>query len=135
MKTGAGLWIDHRKAVVVLVTEGGVETTQIKSEVQPRPYGPQDAQPDDMREAALREHLNAYFDRVISRLRGAGSVLIFGPGEAKGELKKRLDREPSRGRKVSVETADRMTEAQIVAAVRRRFHAPGREPRLLRRGG
>ncbi len=31
MKTLAGLWIDHREAVIVLVSESGRETKRIKS--------------------------------------------------------------------------------------------------------
>jgi hypothetical protein len=47
--------------------------------------------------------------------------LIFGPGEAKGELTKRLERIDLSGRIVSVETVDKMTERQIAAKVRRYF--------------
>jgi hypothetical protein len=31
------------------------------------------------------------YDEVISVLRNAESILLFGPGEAKGELKRRLE--------------------------------------------
>jgi hypothetical protein len=36
-------------------------------------------------------HLNSYYDAVLMCLRDAESILIIGPGEAKGELKDRLD--------------------------------------------
>lgn len=36
---------------------------------------------------ALKGYLNFYYDEVISFIRDAESVLIFGPGEAKTELK------------------------------------------------
>ncbi len=32
-------------------------------------------------------HLNIYYDEVISCIRDAESILIFGPGEAKGQVK------------------------------------------------
>ncbi|MGZ3495417.1 MAG: hypothetical protein ACXWM6_13620, partial [Thermodesulfobacteriota bacterium] len=51
----------------------------------------------------------------------AESILIFGPGEAKGELKKRLVRNKLGGRIVGIETIDRMTDRQIAAKVRRYF--------------
>ena len=35
-------------------------------------------------------HLNTYYDKVIAYIRDAESILLFGPGEAKGELEKRL---------------------------------------------
>jgi hypothetical protein len=47
--------------------------------------------------------------------------LIFGPGEAKGELKKRLESKGLGGRIVGVETTDKMTERQIAAKVRAYF--------------
>ena len=34
MKTLAGLWIDHREAVIVLLSEKGHETRRIKSYVE-----------------------------------------------------------------------------------------------------
>jgi len=48
-------------------------------------------------------------------------MLIFGPGEAKGELKKRLKREKLSGRIVGVETVDEMTDHQIALKVRQYF--------------
>ena len=49
------------------------------------------------------------------------SILIFGPGEAKGELKKRLEGDKLGGRIVSIETVDKMTDRQIAAKVRQHF--------------
>jgi hypothetical protein len=47
--------------------------------------------------------------------------LIFGPGEAKVELKKRLENVDLHGHIVGIETTDKMTDNQIVAKVRQRF--------------
>ena len=47
--------------------------------------------------------------------------LMFGPGEAKGELKKRLKRKTLGRRIAGVETVDKMTDRQIAAKVRQRF--------------
>jgi hypothetical protein len=43
------------------------------------------------------------------------------PGEAKGELKKRLTHEKRSGRIIGLETADKRTEPQIVAKIRQHF--------------
>jgi hypothetical protein len=51
----------------------------------------------------------------------AESILLFGPGEAKGELRKRLERDKLGGRIVAVETVDKMTDRQIAAKVRGYF--------------
>ena len=135
MKKGAGVWIDHRKAMIVSVTEQGQSLIEVRSNVekQLRPqggarsmtqYGPQQAPPDDMREAAFMGHLAVYFEKVVSHLRGQSAIFLFGPGEAKGELKKRLEKDKLGGRVVAVETADKMTDNQIAAKVRKQFLVP-----------
>lgn len=40
MKTGAGLWIDHKKAIVVVFTEEGQKIRQILSQAEKNPGGP-----------------------------------------------------------------------------------------------
>ena len=69
----------------------------------------------------MTEHLNRYYDEVISSLRNAKAILILGPGEAKGELKKRLEKNHVNGREVELETVDQLTGRQLVAKVRERF--------------
>ena len=77
--------------------------------------------PDDRRQTALTGELNAYYNAVIAAVRNVGSLLIFGPGEAKGEFKKRLEKNKLGGRVVAVETVDKMTDRQIAAKVRDYF--------------
>ncbi|HUI68026.1 MAG TPA: hypothetical protein VL087_07435 [Nitrospirota bacterium] len=131
MKTTAGLWIDHKKAVIVLVTGKGEEIKLMIShaEKQPGRYGgvrttaPYEKQilADDSLERTFVGHLNIYYDAVISCVRDAAAIMIFGPGEAKGELKKRMKKNKLSGRIVSIETADKMTHRQIAAKVREYF--------------
>ena len=44
-----------------------------------------------------------------------------GPGEAKGELEKRLEYEGLKAHVLAVEAADKMTDRQVSAKVRERF--------------
>jgi hypothetical protein len=76
---------------------------------------------DDRRQRAFSGHLNIFYEAVISCLRDAESTLIFGPGEAKGEMKKRLEKSKLGGRIAGVETVDKMTDRQIAAKVRQYF--------------
>jgi len=76
---------------------------------------------DDSRERKFTGHLNIYYYAVIACIRDAESILIFGPGEAKGELKKRLERDKLGGRIVGIETVDKMTDHQIAVKVRQYF--------------
>jgi hypothetical protein len=135
MKRDVGLWIDHRKAVIVIVAAEEETITVIRSTVDrhDRPsgssrgsrsktrYGPQDVLAQDKGERRFAAHLSGYYDKVISCIRDAHSILIFGPGEAKAELTKRLQREERRGRIVAMETVDKMTDRQTAAKVRVHF--------------
>jgi len=81
----------------------------------------QQVQADDSREREFTGHLQDYYDEVIAAIGDAASILIFGPGEAKGEPRKRLERNELGGRIVTVETVDKMTDRQIAAKVREHF--------------
>jgi hypothetical protein len=58
---------------------------------------------------------------VVSHLRDAGSIVILGPGEAKGELEKRLRAELPGARIDALETTDKMTHNKIAEKVREHF--------------
>ena len=123
MKKRAGLWIDHRKAVIVIVTDEGEEIKEIASNIEKHIRftgwtASEVGSTEDMRDREFGNHLNSYYDRVIAVLRDADSIQIFGPGEAKGELRKRLEHEGVKGHVLAVETADKMTDRQIAAKVR-----------------
>jgi hypothetical protein len=129
MSSNAGLWIDHRNAVIVTLTASGEHTAHIVSNVEKHlerggdsplkgAYEARQVPADDRRQRALTGELNVYYDAVKAALRDSQHVLLFGPGEAKGELHKRLERTTGGPRVVAVETADKMTDAQIIAKVR-----------------
>jgi hypothetical protein len=65
--------------------------------------------------------LNEYYDQVIASVRDAETIQIFGPGEAKGELVKRMEHEGLKAHVLAVETTDKMTDRQIAAKVREHF--------------
>jgi len=132
MRTKVGLWIDHKKAIIVAVTDKGEEIGLIVSKVEKQlqrsgdsplkgRYESYNVPADDSRQRTFTGHLNIYYEAVIACLRDAESILIFGPGEAKGELKKRLEKSKLGGRIVGVETVDKMTDRQIAAKVRQYF--------------
>ncbi|MGB8644811.1 MAG: hypothetical protein WCF84_06210 [Anaerolineae bacterium] len=127
MDRKVGLWIDHRKAVIVILTAEGQETREIDSSMEKHVRfaggshadGSQSA--EDVRDRGFANHLGKYYDDVIACIRDAESIQIFGPGEAKGELEKRLANQGFGGRVVGIETVDKMTDRQIAAKVRQHF--------------
>ncbi|AKG21227.1 hypothetical protein [Calothrix sp. 336/3] len=132
MRTNVGLWIDHRKAIVVAVTEKGEEIKEIISEVEKQPrrsgdsplkgtYESHQVPADDSLQRTFTGELNVYYDAVIAYIRDAESILIFGPGEAKEELKERLEKNNLGSRVVGIEIVDKMTNNQISAKTRQYF--------------
>jgi hypothetical protein len=132
MNSNAGVWIDHSQSVVVTLTANGEHIAHIASHVEKHPerggdsplkgsYEARQVPADDSRQRALTGELNLYYDSVIAALRDCESVLLFGPGEAKGELHKRLLRRKHGPRVAAVTTEDKMTDPQIIAKVRAHF--------------
>ena len=122
VKKQVGLWIDHRKAVIVIVTNESEEIKKITSNMEKhiRFAGDiaQGGAGEDVRDRQFENHLNSYYDQVIAVIRDADSIQIFGPGEAKGELQKRLERQGLKAHILTIETVDKMTDRQISAKVR-----------------
>jgi len=127
MKKKIGLWIDHREAVIVVLTDKGEQITHIKSDAEKQIRFPGGSRKDGLqkteavRDNRLEQDLGKYFDDIIAHIRDADLIQIFGPGEAKGGLAKRLEAEGLKERIVEIGTMDKMTENQIAAKVRELF--------------
>ncbi len=131
MTNRVGLWIDHKMAVIVSINGQGESVRKIESGAKhfeyrgaPRPktaYSAQYSQGDDQLDNQYLMRLHKYYEHVILALGPAREILIMGPGEAKSELKTMLAREKGRPRQVTAEPADRMTDRQIAARVRKYF--------------
>jgi hypothetical protein len=129
MTTKAGVWIDHKQAIVVLVGDGEDQIKKIKSAVT-KParsadgskvknwYTPNDFVAEDRLQRKVGNELHKFYDEVIAAILGSKSLLILGPGVAKGEFLKRLKAKKLGGVSMDVETADKMTDHQITAKVR-----------------
>ena len=131
MKREVGLWIDHRGAVIVILTAAKDEIKHIASNMEkhtrfsgasqaPTPDG-HDNSTEDKRDRRFDDHLNKYYDAIIALLHDADSILIMGPGEAKGELQKRLAAHHGSKPVTAIETTDKLTDGQIAAEVRKHF--------------
>jgi len=132
MATKAGVWIDHKQAIVVLITDAGHEIKKFKSGMEqparpaggsrpPHKYTPNDFIAEDRRERKLVGDRKKVYDEVLARIRGATALLILGPGEAKGEFSKHIMAKKLRGLTVELETTDKMTDRQLAAKVSEHF--------------
>lgn len=127
MNKKVGLWLDHNKAVIVSIANNGEErkiiTSGMEHYVRYSSNAPGDGSTEDVRDRRFWNHLGEYYDKVIAHIGDARSIQIFGPGEAKYELKKRLESEGMLDNIVSVDDAESLTDRQVAKRVRERFPA------------
>ena len=124
MNHKVGIWIDHQKAVIVTASADNVTAKTLESEVgsHGRYSSSGDGGGEKKYEERHGQHLDRYYDEVISQLGHPEALLIFGPGEAKVELKARLSRSKALAdRTIDIETTDKLTDPQIVAKVKEHF--------------
>jgi hypothetical protein len=128
-----GIWVDHRKAVIVVASPGHVTAKTVESDVGPHGrYSDRAAYPTPDRPKAGRgekkyaernkHSLDQYYDEIISQMGQPEALLIFGPGEAKLQLKARLSYSKALSELVvEIESTDKLTEPEIVAQVKRHY--------------
>ena len=133
MNDKVGIWIDHKKAVIVSTSGDRVTAKTLESEVGPHARyssrsgyptsdGPQEGRGEKKYEERYGQHLDRYYDEVISQLDQPEALFIFGPGEAKLQLKERLSRSKALSEHiVEIETTDKLTDPQIVAKVKEHY--------------
>ena len=124
----AGLWIDQEKAVIFSMGDEGAGLKRIASKARmgvPVPVPVTGAVHKESERASDAEdesrRLNDFYGEVISFIRSAESILIFGPGEVKYELNKRLEDQGLHDRVIGIEAALKMTDNAIIARIRQRF--------------
>jgi hypothetical protein len=125
-----GIWIDHRRAVIVTIENGNESMQTIEGEVdrQPKaagrtgnktPWGPQAPINEHRVENNYKLHVVHFYKDVIKAIGKTDQLLVMGPAQAKhefaGELEKVAD---LRDVPLKVETADAMTDPQVAAKVR-----------------
>jgi hypothetical protein len=124
MSKEVGVWIDHKKAVIVSIAAGEVATRTLTSDIGGHPHysGSQGGGGEKKYEQRHNESLERYYDDVIAQLGRPDALLLFGPGEAKLQLKERLGRSNVLSERiVALETTDKLTDPQIVAKVKEHY--------------
>ncbi|MBU0944389.1 MAG: hypothetical protein KJ804_18725 [Proteobacteria bacterium] len=128
-----GIWIDHKEAFVVSGEDAQPAIERIESNVEShfRPSGGWKASGTNVAQSVSKEQkgderrqhqLNKFYQVVIEKVGNADEIYIFGPGEAKLELVKKIEKIKSQHVKIAaVEASDKLTENQIVAKVKSFF--------------
>jgi hypothetical protein len=127
MNKRVGIWLDRNKAVIVSITDSGEERKRITSDMEHyvlySSVVPGDGLPENLRDRRFWNHLSEYYASIIAHIHDAKAIQIFGPGEAKYELKKHLDEQGLSEYIVSMEEVEKMTDDQIGVKVEERFPA------------
>ncbi len=132
MKKQIGLWIDHQKAILVILENDRQEVKRFQSNLERHVRfqqeadektadGPQYFTRETRMDRRFHDHISKYYQQVISAVNGAERLLVMGNGEAKYEFEKQLKRSRRPAPRVHLETADKMTERQLAAKVRKYF--------------
>ncbi len=132
MKKKAGIWLDSREAFIVeLIAEEAV-ITRVQSDIEnfnvsggsrsSTPWGPQE-EVSERKYLERRKHQEQqYFNNIWDALKEMDEIYLFGPAEAKIGFEKVIrDQATPKPKLLATETADSMTEKQIVAQVRHFF--------------
>lgn len=132
MNKKAGIWLDRKEAYIVTLSQDSHQLKIIESEADFRlreegegkaytRLGDQYATKEKRKEAKLAQQLKEYYKQLVAALQGVEEVYLFGPAEAKYELHKMLTEHRPPFQVRGVEPCDKLTENQVVAAVKNYF--------------
>lgn len=128
-----GIWIDKEKAHIVTLEGEKEHFKTIASELESfnvrggsRPktrWGPQQVVHDSKYLEREKHQMRDYFTNLANAIKSADVISVFGPAEVKEKFAKELsEKHPEIAAKVkAVDTADSMTENQVVAMVKEHF--------------
>ncbi|MCB1041347.1 MAG: hypothetical protein KDC35_00290 [Acidobacteria bacterium] len=133
MSRQAGMWIDHRQAIIVRLNGARAVSEVLESELESktqRSRGPLAFGASEKRkERRVESQLDHYYHQVTQRLKDIDVLLIAGPGSAKMELLRVIE-ETGAARQLTTEitTMDSVTRRQLIARVKEHFNIRTRVP-------
>jgi len=137
MNREVGVWVDHKRALIVFLDGQAVKTEVIESKVETHVRFPggtrssgspvaQSVALEKKREEKSAHHLDHYYGEIIKVIGAPAALLILGPGQAKTEFKTKIEKSKYHQKmQVHVEPLEKLTDPQIVAKVRAHFGARG----------
>lgn len=131
----AGIWLDQENAFVTLV-QGKEEpvTTRLRSGVESRVrmkgegkvfarFGSAFISDEEKKQNRQHNQREKFFKRIISTIKNADYIFLFGPGRAKLGLQNAIERVKGfKGKVAAIQPADKMTVDEAQAAVKDYFN-------------
>lgn len=132
MEKNIGIWMDGTKALLVDAASGNLQTIEADIENSVHLYGEGDKGNftggghhinNERKFDERRKHqTNDYLKRIAEGVKDADHLYVFGPAEMKTHFKNYIESQHGLKNKLSaVESADKMTDNQVVAAVKTFF--------------
>lgn len=130
MSSKAGIWVDHKHAVVVLhrndeesIKEFEVDSSGHGDSLERPAYTRNDFVSEDNRKRKEALQCRRMYELVLESLNDVDSLFVIGPGEAKLEFVKLVQGKHGSSMSVESQAADKMTIPQLAAKVRTHFSA------------
>jgi hypothetical protein len=136
MKKQTGIWIDSSKAIIVTLDGGKQKISKIESDLENKIYhekegnkgtfsGSHHSNTENKFEERRKNETNHFLKNILSHIKLADELYIFGPAEAKIKLEQKINTDKSfdSSKLKMVETAESsLTTNQIVAKVKKFYH-------------
>lgn len=108
------IWISHNEAFLAkFQNEKLTREAEMNSDIGPHTHGGGWSQ--HRIEAHRHEQLKHFYDEIVDHLGVVDEILILGPGQAKHELRNRIEHHKGyRGKVVDVITTDKVSENQFI---------------------
>ncbi len=118
-----GIWMDHMNAHLIEFRSDNSETITIHSKFTHEAKVNSIEHGENKMHSKEQHQQREYYLALEDVIEGYQDVLLFGPTDAKVELKNMLDKNNAcAGIRIAVEQADKMTENQQHAYVKHYFH-------------
>ena len=132
MKKKTGIWVDHKKAIIVSLNGEKENVIEIESNIENAVYhdkegnkgtfsGSHHGNSETKFEERKKNQLNDFLKEVIAKIKETDELYVFGPAETKTKLEQKIYSEKSFdiSKLKSVATADsNMSLNQIIAMVK-----------------
>ena len=128
------VWVDHAKAHIVEIQGEEISEKTIESNVERQQHATGGTRipgknfmktggsSEQHTKAVRNEHLHRYYKDLVVAVDGAFQLVILGPAEAKKEFATFVEKSPKlAARLTGVETAEAMTDRQLVAWAKKYF--------------
>jgi hypothetical protein len=134
LEKNTGIWLDQEKAYIITLNSSGKPSIEkFVSDVESRVRYAGEKKPytqfettysnDEGRKQRRQKHeRERHFETLINAVYDADYIYLFGPGQAKEELRNTIEKDHSiHAKLIGVETAGRLTQNQMIEEVKKYY--------------